>query len=56
MRKMAVLAEQTRPVAPLAPAPTLPATSIDWRQAVPVLTGKTLSLRELRVEDAPTLF
>jgi RimJ/RimL family protein N-acetyltransferase len=28
----------------------------DWRRAVPVLTGRCVSLRELRVSDAPTLF
>ena len=27
----------------------------DWRQALPVLTGRTLSLRELRLSDAPSL-
>jgi ribosomal-protein-alanine N-acetyltransferase len=28
----------------------------DWRQSVPVLTGSRLTLRELRVDDAPTLY
>ena len=53
MRKMALQTEQSQP------APHVPAvvTDIaDWRQSIPVLTGKKLTLRELRVEDAPTLF
>jgi len=53
MRKMALHSEQSQP------APHVPAvvTDIaDWRQSIPVLTGKKLTLRELRVDDAPTLF
>ena len=53
MRKMALHSEQSQP------APHVPAvvTDIaDWRQSIPVLTGKKLTLRELCVEDAPTLF
>jgi RimJ/RimL family protein N-acetyltransferase len=30
-------------------------TSSDWRQALPVLTGATVTLRELRLSDAPAL-
>jgi RimJ/RimL family protein N-acetyltransferase len=30
-------------------------TTSDWRQALPVLTGSTLTLRELRLSDAPSL-
>lgn len=30
-------------------------TESDWRQALPVLTGATITLRELRLSDAPTL-
>ena len=30
-------------------------TESDWRQALPVLTGTTVTLRELRLSDAPTL-
>ena len=31
-------------------------TTSDWRQSLPVLTGASFTLRELRAEDAPTLF
>jgi RimJ/RimL family protein N-acetyltransferase len=31
------------------------ATSSDWRQALPVLTGTMVTLRELRLSDAPSL-
>lgn len=31
------------------------AVESDWRQSVPVLTGRTITLRELRITDAPTL-
>ena len=49
--------QDTRMAPHVSPAPPVPTTtSIDWREAVPVLTGKKLTLRELRVEDAPTLF
>jgi ribosomal-protein-alanine N-acetyltransferase len=30
-------------------------TSTDWRQALPVLTGSMVTLRELRLSDAPSL-
>jgi [ribosomal protein S5]-alanine N-acetyltransferase len=30
-------------------------TTSDWRQALPVLTGSTVTLRELRLSDAPSL-
>jgi ribosomal-protein-alanine N-acetyltransferase len=39
-------------------APRLPeaeSVNTDWRQALPVLTGRKLTLRELRLSDAPTL-
>jgi RimJ/RimL family protein N-acetyltransferase len=32
------------------------AISGNWREALPVLTGKTVTLRELEVTDAPALF
>lgn len=32
-----------------------PVTSTDWRDRLPVLTGKTVVLRELRISDAPAL-
>jgi len=31
------------------------ATTTDWRQALPVLTGSMVTLRELRLSDAPSL-
>src|SRR5262245_27626075 len=31
------------------------ATSSDWRQVLPVLTGTMVTLRELRLSDAPSL-
>ncbi len=31
------------------------ATESDWRRALPVLMGKTVTLRELRLSDAPSL-
>jgi ribosomal-protein-alanine N-acetyltransferase len=45
-------------VAHYAPAVTrhAPATSSNWRQQLPVLTGSGMTLRELRVSDAPALF
>ncbi|MGH9310090.1 MAG: GNAT family N-acetyltransferase, partial [Vicinamibacterales bacterium] len=30
-------------------------TATDWRQSLPVLTGSTVMLRELRLSDAPSL-
>ena len=32
-----------------------PATSSDWREQLPVLTGSGITLRELRMSDAPAL-
>ncbi|MGH7215321.1 MAG: GNAT family N-acetyltransferase [Tepidisphaeraceae bacterium] len=32
-----------------------PAATTDWRQSLPVLTGATVTLRELRISDAPAL-
>jgi len=40
------------------PATRLPETeevSTDWRERLPVLAGRTVTLRELRLADAPTL-
>jgi [ribosomal protein S5]-alanine N-acetyltransferase len=56
MRKMAILSEPVRPAMRMAPAIVNHSQSIDWRQQLPVLTGKKLTLRELEVEDAATLF
>jgi len=35
---------------------TTAAASSDWRNALPVMAGKTVTLRELEVSDAPALF
>jgi [ribosomal protein S5]-alanine N-acetyltransferase len=56
MRKMAILSEPVRPAMRMAPALVTHSPSLDWRVALPVLTGKKLTLRELVVEDAATLF
>jgi ribosomal-protein-alanine N-acetyltransferase len=52
-------APQLAPVQPrlLEVATPQPATSVtsDWREHVPVLTGSKVTLRELEVEDAPSL-
>ena len=34
---------------------TEPATSSDWREALPILRAKGITLRELRASDAPSL-
>jgi RimJ/RimL family protein N-acetyltransferase len=36
-------------------AASAPATTSDWRQALPVLAGSMVTLRELRLSDAPSL-
>ncbi len=36
--------------------PTEQVTTTDWRQALPVLTSNQVTLRELRISDAPSLF
>ena len=33
-----------------------PAATTDWRQMLPVLTGTSITLRELEIADAPALF
>jgi ribosomal-protein-alanine N-acetyltransferase len=40
----------------LARLPVADVASSDWRQALPVLSSSRITLRELRLEDAPTLF
>ena len=37
-------------------APAGDVVSTDWRSRLPVMTGKTVVLRELRASDAPSLF
>jgi ribosomal-protein-alanine N-acetyltransferase len=36
-------------------APTAPVVTTDWRSGLPVLTGRQVTLRELRTEDAASL-
>jgi RimJ/RimL family protein N-acetyltransferase len=38
-----------------APAGSLPSQSNDWRNGLPTLTGSVVTLRELRIADAPAL-
>jgi len=42
--------------APVRTAAVTEVTSSDWRSGLPVLTGATVTLRELRKTDAPSLF
>lgn len=39
-----------------APAQASPAPATDWTRGLPVLQGPSLTLRELRLDDAPSLF
>src|SRR5262245_14925576 len=38
------------------PVPASAPSAIDWRTGLPTLTGSLVTLRELRVSDAPSLF
>jgi ribosomal-protein-alanine N-acetyltransferase len=52
-------ATEESPAAASVPAISVPAlevTTPDWRNGLPVLTSARVTLRELRLEDAPTLF
>jgi RimJ/RimL family protein N-acetyltransferase len=42
-------------VQPVIAAASTTAVTTDWRQALPVLTGSMVTLRELRLSDAPSL-
>src|SRR6476619_7666632 len=42
--------------APVARPSVAQAVSTDWRESLPLLTGSTVTLRELRASDAPSLF
>src|SRR5580765_663326 len=48
-------AAQTNLQAVLASARSETTTTSDWKQALPVLTGSMVTLRELRLSDAPSL-
>jgi RimJ/RimL family protein N-acetyltransferase len=52
------ISRPTRTTLPTAPPPISPAdaTTSDWRQALPIIASAGITLRELRIEDAPTLF
>lgn len=43
-------------VQPIVRGPVGGAVSSDWRQALPVLSGNVVTLRQLRASDAPSLF
>jgi len=55
MVKMSHPAEIERTPLPT-PAPLSTAPAADWRGGLPFLTGNLVTLRELRVSDAPALF
>src|SRR5687767_11580979 len=60
MEKMPYTHEMDRAIAMMEPqtfaAPSAPVVTSDWKTGLPVLVGKGLTLRELRVSDAPSLF
>ena len=57
MEKMPYTPEMDRALAmmeqPVAPSSVV---TTDWKTGLPVLTGSRVTLRELRVSDAPSLF
>jgi [ribosomal protein S5]-alanine N-acetyltransferase len=57
MEKMPYTAEMDRALAVLHQQPeTTSVVTTDWKTGLPVLTGTRVTLRELRVSDAPSLF
>jgi RimJ/RimL family protein N-acetyltransferase len=57
MEKMPYTAEMDRALAVLDQQPeTTSVVTTDWKTGLPVLTGTRVTLRELRVSDAPSLF
>jgi RimJ/RimL family protein N-acetyltransferase len=58
MEKMPYTHEMDRALAVLdqQPAAPAPAVTTDWKTGIPVLTGHGVTIRELRVSDAPSLF
>jgi len=58
MEKMPYTHEMDRALALLSHevADTTSVVTTDWKTGLPVLTGKNVTLRELRVSDAPSLF
>jgi RimJ/RimL family protein N-acetyltransferase len=58
MEKMPFQPDLTRGEAPSGPATPTPSTQVTtsaWQQALPILSGPGVTLRELRPEDAPSL-
>ena len=51
---METLSFRTEPRMLSVPSTVTPVAG-DWRQSVPVLVGRSITLRELRLSDAPTL-
>jgi ribosomal-protein-alanine N-acetyltransferase len=58
MEKMPYTPEMDRALAMMEMRPTVPSSVVtsDWKTGLPVLTGRRVTLRELRVSDAPSLF
>lgn len=58
MEKMPYTPEMDRALAMLneKPVETTSVVTTDWKTGLPVLTGSRITLRELRVSDAPSLF
>jgi [ribosomal protein S5]-alanine N-acetyltransferase len=50
------IARKSGTMANLPPARGTAVTTTDWREKLPVLTGRGITLRELKLEDAPSLF
>src|SRR5918998_718297 len=58
MEKMPYTPEMDRALAAMSQQPATASTVVtsDWKTGLPVLTGTRVTLRELRVSDAPALF
>jgi [ribosomal protein S5]-alanine N-acetyltransferase len=56
MEKMPYTPEMDRVLATMAPPAAASIVTTDWKTGLPVLTGTRVTLRELRVSDAPSLF
>src|SRR5918998_132838 len=58
MEKMPYTPEMDRALAAMSQQPATASTVVtsDWKTGLPVLTGTRVTLRELRVSDAPSLF
>jgi ribosomal-protein-alanine N-acetyltransferase len=56
MEKMPYTPEMDAAAATLQPVTPTSVVTSDWRTGLPVLTGSRVTLREMRVSDAPSLF